>query len=186
MEQGFIAQEVVTACCQGGLARADSPALSLAPQHVLVLGIGNTLLRDDGVGVRVIERLREEVQTPGPVFVDGGTLSFSLLELVEAADALLVADAAELGEAPGTVRLYEGAAMDRFLRSPRHRSVHEVSLSDLLDMARISDGLPERRAILSIQPRTVAWGETLSATLDESLETACAHARAVLRRWGVT
>jgi len=54
---------------------------------------------------------------------------------------MLVFDAANIGGAPGTIRLFEGAAMDRFLTSTRRRSVHEVGLIDLLDMARLQDCL---------------------------------------------
>ncbi len=165
-------------------SNADCGGSQQSLRRIVVLGIGNILLRDDGVGVRVVEHLRGEPRSPAPEFIDGGTLSFSLLELIATADAMLVADAAELGEIPGTVRLFEDESMDRFLSGARHRSVHEVSLSDVLDMARLSDCLPKRRALLSIQPMTIDWGEALSPELAASFEAACTQAREVLGRWG--
>ena len=116
-------------------------------------------------------------------FIDAGTLSFSLLPYMEAAHSMLVIDAADLGGAPGTIRLFEGAAMDRFLTSTRRRSVHEVGLIDLLDMARLQDCLPHRRALLCIQPERIDWSETLSAPVAEALTEASRQATALLRRW---
>ncbi|MGA9334374.1 MAG: HyaD/HybD family hydrogenase maturation endopeptidase [Rudaea sp.] len=150
---------------------------------VVMLGIGNVLLGDDGVGIQLVERLRSDPALSAVDFVDGGTLSFSLLGLIETTDALLVADAADLNLVPGTVRLFENEAMDRFLRSSRRRSVHEVGLCDLLDMARLHDCLPERRALLCVQPGTIDWGETLSDRLAETFESAVGQARSVLGNW---
>ena len=60
----------------------------------------------------------------------------------------------------GAIAPFEGAAMDEFLRSTRRRTVHEVGLIDLLDMARLRDCLPPRRALLCIQPGRIDWSET--------------------------
>jgi hydrogenase maturation protease len=154
-----------------------------ADPPTLVLGFGNVLLSDDGTGVRLVELLRSGLGTAAAEFVDGGTLSFSLLNYVEATDSMLVIDAADLNDLPGTVRLFEGAAMDEFLQSTRRRSVHEVGLIDLLDMARLQDCLPSRRALLCIQPKHLDWGEALSAPVEEALPKAARQARDTLRRW---
>ena len=149
----------------------------------LVLGFGNVLLCDDGAGVQLLDRVRSELGEIAAHFIDAGTLSFSLLPYMEAARSLLVFDAANIGGAPGTIRLFEGAAMDRFLTSTRRRSVHEVGLIDLLDMARLQDCLPHRRALLCIQPERIDWSETLSAPVAEALTEASRQATALLRRW---
>ncbi|MDE2148937.1 MAG: HyaD/HybD family hydrogenase maturation endopeptidase [Gammaproteobacteria bacterium] len=160
---------------------ADTAADTAA--HILVLGLGNVLLTDDGVGVRLIERLQRQPPADGVSFVDGGTLSFSLLAHVETAGAMLVVDAADLGQAPGAVRVFENQAMDHFLASSRRRSVHEVGLIDLLDMARLLDCLPRRRALLCVQPAVIAWGESFSPPVAGAFDAACARADAVLRGW---
>jgi hydrogenase maturation protease len=152
----------------------------------LVLGFGNVLLSDDGAGVQLVERLRSELGPNAAEFVDGGTLSFSLLSYVEATDSMLVIDAAELNSAPGTVHLFEGAAMDEFLKGARRRTVHEVGLIDLLDMARLQNCLPSKRALLCIQPGLIDWCETLSAPVAEALPEATRQARALLHRWKFT
>jgi hydrogenase maturation protease len=152
----------------------------------LVLGIGNVLLSDDGVGVRLIERLRSELGADAASFVDGGTLSFSLLSYIESTDSMLVIDAADLDSAPGAIGLFEDIAMDRFLASVRRRTVHEVGLIDLFDMARLQGCLPRRRALLCIQPSRIEWSETLSAPVAQALPAAGREARALLRRWSIT
>lgn len=149
----------------------------------LVLGIGNTLLADDGVGVRVVERLRADPDMSERVLIDGGTVSFGLLSYLEEAQALLVIDAANLGTAPGTVRVYEREAMDRFICRAGSRSVHEVGLADVLDMARLHGCLPPRRALICIQPERIDWGEALSPAVEAGAQLARKHARQLLETW---
>src|SRR5580658_1063115 len=129
----------------GGPSQGYRPVVS---PRALVLGFGNVLLSDDGAGIRLVERLRSELGADAAEFVDGGTLSFSLLPYLEATHSMLVADAADLDREPGAIGLFEGAAMDEFLKIPRRRTVHEVGLVDLLDMARLLGCLPDRRALL--------------------------------------
>lgn len=156
------------------------------PSPALVLGFGNVLLSDDGAGVHLVERLRSELGSNAAEFVDGGTLSFSLLSYVEAADSMLVIDAADLSGPPGTIGLFEGAAMDEFLKSSRRRTVHEVGLIDLLDMARLQDCLPSQRALLCIQPGRIDWSEALSTPVAQALPEAVRQAAALLQRWKIT
>jgi hydrogenase maturation protease len=152
------------------------PTLSTA----LVLGFGNVLLGDDGAGVRVMEELRSQVEAE---CVDGGTLSFTLLGFVEAAASMLVIDAADIGRPPGTLALFQGVAMDAFLTSARRRTVHEVGLIDLLDIARLLGCLPERRALLCLQPERIDWSTSLSAPVERSLGFATTQAKALLDLW---
>jgi hydrogenase maturation protease len=151
-------------------------------QH-LVLGFGNVLLSDDGVGVRLTEQLRLESGAEAARFIDGGTMSFSLLPHLEEASAVLVIDAANLESPPGTVQLREGAAMDTFLKTKRRRSVHEVGLIDLLDMARLKGCLPGLRALLCIQPECIDWGADLSPSVRKAMPSAAREARLLLDRW---
>jgi len=167
-----------------GASAAARIRLVTAP--TLVLGFGNVLLSDDGAGVQLVERLRSELGCDAAEFVDGGTLSFSLLSYVEATDSMLVIDAADLNSTPGTIDLFEGAAMDEFLKTSRRRTVHEVGLIDLLDMARLQDCLPSQRALLCIQPGRIDWCETLSAPVAGALPEAARLARTTLQRWQFT
>ena len=149
----------------------------------LVLGLGNVLLRDDGTGVRLTMSLQMAMGSHAATFIDGGTMSFSLLPYVEATDAMLVIDAADLREPPGTIGLYEGAEMDRFLRILRPRTVHEIGLIDLMDMARLQGCLPKQRALLCLQPDRIDWGEELSSSVAAALPEAQRRAAGLLQRW---
>lgn len=151
----------------------------------IVLGIGNVLLSDDGAGVRVAEALRERVAgRPDLHLLDGGTLSFLLLEYLSGARDLIVIDAAEIGAAPGEVRVFEGESMDVFLAdTARQRSVHEVGLLDLLTMARLRDELPEKRALICIQAAEVRWGLELTPAVGAAVPAAANEAERLLDRW---
>lgn len=152
--------------------------------NVLVLGLGNTLLSDEGAGVHVIRHLQEQFpDLPGVEFLDGGTLSFTLSEPIENAAALIVVDAAELGAEAGTVRSYENRAMDDFVGGNRKRSVHEVSLLDLLAVAYLTERLPERRALVGIQPALVDWGDQPTQPVAAAIPAAGRRILDIIEGW---
>ncbi|MGD8206864.1 MAG: HyaD/HybD family hydrogenase maturation endopeptidase [Thiohalocapsa sp.] len=163
---------------------ATAPRTAERPQGAtLILGLGNILLRDEAVGVRVLEALAADAATdPDLVLLDGGTLSFTLAGPIADARRLIVVDAAVMGEPPGSIRVFEGEAMDRQLR--RHaKSVHEVSLADLLDIARLTDTLPPVRALIGIEPERVDWGSRLTPSVAAAVPDARERIRRLLRRW---
>jgi hydrogenase maturation protease len=152
--------------------------------RTLVLGIGNTLLGDEGAGVYAVRALAaDQGERPDIAFVDGGTLSFTLAAPIEEADQLIVIDAAQLKADAGTVRVFEGGEMDAFLGANRKRSVHEVGLIDLMAIARLTDALPARRALIGIQPQYVDWAEQPTAAVAAAIPHACEQALALIRRW---
>lgn len=151
--------------------------------RTLVLGIGNTLLCDEGIGIHVIDYLRQRHPAPPDVcYLDGGTLSFVLAGDIEEADNLIVIDAAQLGVPPGTVRCMANEEMDRFLGSTR-RSVHEVGLLDLLDIARLTETLPARRALIGIQPHTIDWSAQPSAAVAGAIPVAVKLVNDLIAAW---
>lgn len=139
-----------------------------AESRIVVLGIGNVLLADEGVGVRALELVRESDVEGDLILVDGGTLGIALLEFVENADGLIVIDAARLDRKPGSVDCFRNEAMDGLLRL-RLRTVHELGLKDLLDMARVSGTLPARRALIAVEPEVIDWRMTLSPAVEDAL-----------------
>jgi hydrogenase maturation protease len=150
---------------------------------ILVLGLGNTLLTDEAAGIAVIRQLeKDHGDLPNVRYMDGGTLSFTLADPIAEASGLIVVDAAALGESPGTVRVFENEAMDRQL-SGKGKSVHEVSLADLLDMARLTDTLPEKRCLVGIEPEAVDWGEQLTPPVAAAVPKAVTAIRDVIERW---
>lgn len=151
--------------------------------NTLVLGVGNTLLADEGAGVHAMRYLADHYDDlPATEFLDAGTLSFTLAADIALADNLLIFDAAQLGEAPATVRVFEGAAFDEFLRSGR-RSVHEVGFADLMDIARLQECLPGNRALVGLQPEVLGWGEQPGDKVASAIPRAAALAADLIRRW---
>lgn len=149
----------------------------------LILGIGNTLLSDEGIGVHVLQALQKKYpQIKNVEYLDGGTLSFSLASWIETASRLIVLDAAEFHQAPGTIRCLHNESMDHFLGLPR-RSVHEVSLLDLLDIARLTECLPEPRVLIGIQGSKFDWGEHPSAAVAAAIPDALKEIEQQLQKW---
>lgn len=148
----------------------------------LILGLGNTLLSDEAVGIQVIRRLEQAGGLPDVVLLDGGTLSFTLAGPIADSPRLIVVDATIMGSPPGTLRVFEDAEMDKRL-SGKGRSVHEVSLMDLLDIARLTDTLPHPRALVGIEPEKVAWGDCLSPKVSAAVPGALDAVRALIARW---
>lgn len=149
----------------------------------LILGIGNNLLCDEGAGVLVIQYLQQHfANEPGVEYLDGGTLSFTLAAALAAHARLIVVDAANLKSAPGSIQVFQGSEMDAYLTGSR-TSVHEVSLGDLLDIARLSEQLPERRALIGIQPGRIDWDESPTAAVAAAIEPAALAAIELHRSW---
>lgn len=127
--------------------------------RVTILGVGNTLLADEGIGVHVVRRLQSVAALPdGVELIDGGTLSFNLVPVIEAANRLIVIDAANLGGPPGFFDCFVGHELDRLLGQSKH-TAHEIGLRELFDMARLDGRLPSHRALIGVQPQRIDWGE---------------------------
>ncbi|RDH86411.1 MAG: peptidase M52 [endosymbiont of Escarpia spicata] len=152
-------------------------------ESVLILGIGNTLLTDEGIGVHVVKRMQAlHGELKGVEFMDGGTLSFTLAEPISRADGLIVVDAARMESPPGTVRVFRNEEMDSYLSGNR-QSVHEVGLTDLLDISRLTEQLPVQRVLVGIEPESLEWGESPSKTVFPAINRAIDEILSILREW---
>lgn len=150
----------------------------------LILGIGNVLLQDEGAGVHAIRLLAGlSAQRDDIELMDGGTLSFSLAGSIEDADHLIVIDAAQYDGEPGSTKMFVGEQMDAFIGSNRKCSVHEVSLIDLMAIALLAGQLPQRRALIGIQPQTIAWGDAPTAPVAGAIRLACDQAMQLVAEW---
>lgn len=151
---------------------------------ILVLGLGNVLLKDEAVGVRVVESLENHPQTKslGLKLMDGGTMGLTLMVDMEDADALIIIDAALVEGPPGTVKVFEGDDMDYFLRH-RGRSPHDIGLDDIMDGLRLREAVPEHRALVGIQPADLTVGEDLTPAVQTAVSQAADSVIQVVRRW---
>ena len=150
---------------------------------LLVIGIGNVLLRDDGAGVRAAE-LAGRVQTgrpaafpPGTQVVDGGTLGLELLPMVEDARAVVLIDAVDLRGQPGDVAVLRGDALQGTLY--QHVSPHQVGVGDLLAAGRLTGRLPDQIALIGIQPGDISVGLDLTDAVQAAVGRAAALAESV-------
>jgi hydrogenase maturation protease len=151
--------------------------------ETLIIGIGNSLLSDEGAGIHALNYLQSEYpDIPNLTFLDGGTLGFTLVTWIESCANLIVFDAAELHQPAGSVKTFVGSAMDEYLGSSK-RSAHEVGLLDLIHIARITNHLPENRALIGIQPQTVDWGMEPTASVRSALSQAANLAVALITHW---
>jgi hydrogenase maturation protease len=132
-------------------------ALGRAP--VLVLGIGNILLRDEGIGIRVIEAMRG-LELPGVEFVDGATGGLDLIDVISGRRKLIVVDAARADVAPGTV--FRMRPED--LAPPGEASIpqHEMGLLEVLKATAQLGALPGETIIFGVQPKELSWGLELT------------------------
>ncbi|MEN8173223.1 MAG: HyaD/HybD family hydrogenase maturation endopeptidase [Chloroflexota bacterium] len=151
--------------------------------NTLILGIGNTLLTDEGAGIHALNLLQSAYPNiPNLTFLDGGTLSFTLATWIEDCTNLIVFDAAELQQPAGSVQTFIGDAMDDFLGNTK-RSAHEVGLLDLIDIARLTGHFPENRALIGIQPETMDWGMQPSKPVQDALDKAVSEAVKTIKHW---
>lgn len=154
----------------------------------VILGVGNTLLKDEGIGIHLLDYIQKAYPQWEQQFdiqlIDGGTLSFDLLTLICSARKLIVLDAINLNQSPGKVYCLQDQAMDQFLSQPG-KSVHEVSLQDLFDMSRLTEQLPQQRALIGIQPDTIDWGSELTCDVSQVIPEAAGKIEQLLAQWDV-
>lgn len=150
----------------------------------LVLGIGNLIMTDDGVGVRVVQHLRERYRFPENVTVlDGGTLGLDLLPYLEGVKRLLVVDAVATGGPPGTLVRLTGEEIAVAFRTKL--SPHQTGLQDLLLVAELQGFAPEEMILLGVQPGEIGMGIGLTPPVAAQVEDLVAGVLEELGGWGV-
>lgn len=135
---------------------------------LLILGLGNVLCTDDGVGAVAVHRLLCAWRPPAGVEVlDGGTLGLSLLPLLEEADAAILVDAIRAEGPPGTLVRIEGDEVAPAVAA--RLSVHQVGVADLLDSARLLGRCPPRLVLLGLVPADLGLGLGLTPAVTAQL-----------------
>jgi hydrogenase maturation protease len=153
-------------------------------QKTRVLGVGNILLQDEGIGVQALECLRACYHLPrGVQALDGGVLGLDLLPYIEGVDNLLILDAIETGQAPGTLLRLEGDAIHA--RLALKMSIHQVGLQEVLATLALQGKLPARVVLWGVQPASLDWGVELSPAVAMRLNDLVDAAAAELCEWGL-
>ncbi len=136
---------------------------SASPPKVLILGVGNLLLKDDGFGVHFINSLRAIDFPPNISVLEAGTVSHQLIPLLHEIGHLIVVDVVEAGDIPGS--LFRFSPDDMKFPAEQKVSLHQISLIDVLNMAELTGRKP-KTTIIGVQPKDVtSWSVEMSDEL---------------------
>lgn len=138
------------------------------PGSLLILGLGNVLCGDDGLGVAAVELLRQQYEAPEDVrLVDGGTLGLALLVQFRATDDVVLVDAIQTGDPAGSFVRLEGDDVGPAVRN--RLSCHQVGVAELLDALRWLDAYPKRVVLLGLVPETLDVRVERSDTVERQM-----------------
>lgn len=151
---------------------------------IAIFGIGNILLSDDGVGIHLINRLKNEYTFPDGVdIIDGGTKGLDLLPLLENRDRVLFIDAANFRKEPGTIGSVTGDSIPAFLSSKL--SVHQIGLPDMLFAAKLMEITPPDICLIGIQPESMETTTEMTDLLISRMDALMDSVLQKLKEWGV-
>ena len=153
------------------------------PQKVTLIGLGNLLMRDEGVGVQAVRAVEERYEIPPDVeIVDGGTSGLDLLPYIEGRDRVLFVDAVNFGQEPGYIGVLENQEIPALFA--RKDSLHHLGLMDVLATAQLLDVTPRHLCLIGIQPLNLEIGLELSELLQTRMELLVAQIITKLGDWG--
>lgn len=136
--------------------------------QTLILGVGNVLLGDEGIGIRIIEELENSYAFGTDIeLLDGGTAGIELLRYIEGKDLLIIIDAMRAGHPPGTVFRVEGEDVPKKFMSKV--SPHQIGLSDLLAAGILSNNIPQNIVLFGVEPESLATGIYITDTVKLSI-----------------
>ena len=149
----------------------------------VVIGLGNPLMGDDGLGLAALARLRDEWTVPPELeLVDGGTWGMNLLPTIEDAGRVLLIDAIDVGARPGTEIVLARDRLPRYFATKI--SPHQVDLRDVLALAELRGTLPRDTTAVGLQPARVELSTELSDVLRDRLDQLVATVVRLLAEWG--
>jgi hydrogenase maturation protease len=152
---------------------------------ILILGIGNVLLTDEGIGVRALKELERKFTFPANVeLLDGGTAGIELLRHIRNRDYLIIIDAMKCDQEPGTVVRVEGDDVPAAFRT--RISPHQLGLSDLLAAAMLTDELPKNLVLFGVEPESIDIGLDLTETVEANVDKLVGAVADELRSIGCT
>lgn len=153
------------------------------PRPTLVIGCGNLLGADDGVGLAALERLREQFSFPPEVRLeDGGTWGLNLLPLIEESGRLLLVDAINDGAAPGTLLVLERDRLPKYFS--QKVSPHQIDLREVLALAEFRGTLPAETVAIGVQPERIEMSTELSPSVAGRVPDLVNAVVARLELWG--
>jgi hydrogenase maturation protease len=156
----------------------------MCTKSIAVIGLGNVLPGDEGIGVHALNELKGRFDFPENVeLIDGGTMGLDLLPFIEGKGRILFIDAVDVKAEPGTVIELEGEAIPACLSTKL--SVHQVSLPDLLTAGSLLGTLPEYICLIGMQPYRMEMVYGLSPIIKDRVEELMLRIIRRLNDWGV-
>jgi hydrogenase maturation protease len=150
----------------------------------VVIGLGNVVMSDDGLGVHAVRRLGERYELGDDIeLVEGGTAGLLLLPYLADARRVIIVDAIEIGAAPGTPVRFEGEEWSSAFAVTM--TPHDVGLADLLSTAQLTGMWPDRLTLHGAQPDSTAIGTELSAPVAAAIDSLVDQVVGELTDWGV-
>ncbi|MCS7163790.1 MAG: HyaD/HybD family hydrogenase maturation endopeptidase [Thermodesulfovibrio sp.] len=149
-----------------------------------VIGVGNILMQDEGVGPKVVEILKSSYKfEPEIEIIDGGTLGLDLLPYIEKYKKVIIVDVVDFGKEPGFIKVLKGEEIPPYLKTKL--SVHHVGIQDLLEVARLLGIMPKELVLVGIQPQSIDLGLDLTPILVDKLKELINEILLILKKWGV-
>ena len=152
---------------------------------VLILGLGNAEHSDDGIGIHVINCLKEHCKISNAEFIHVGMLNGDITHTIENTDCLIVVDMTEMDVPPGSIRVFEGIEMDAFITSHDEGPQHETGLKNALNTALRDGRLPSHRALVGVQPKAFDNGYGLTEDVIKAIPYACCKVFEIAENWKV-
>ena len=151
---------------------------------ITLIGLGNILLKDEGVGVHVANAIRERYSfSPEVEIIDGGTLGLDLLHYFEGRDKVLLVDAVDFRKEPGYIGIMDDDAIPSTLFAKL--SVHHIGLSDVLFAAKLLDYTPSKIRLIGIQPQSLDVGLDVTDCIASKIEELMRLVIETLKEWKV-
>jgi hydrogenase maturation protease len=149
-----------------------------------LIGIGNLLLKDEGVGIHAVRALESDYLCPPQLeIVDGGTAGLDLLPYLEGRDRVLLVDAVDFGQAAGHIGVLKDEEVPALFNAKA--SLHHLGLADVLAAARLLDTFPRELRLIGIQPLDLDPGLELSPALQRKMPALLARILEQLQSWGI-
>ena len=156
----------------------------LVSSDTVVIGVGNTILSDEGVGVHAARMLQSDLRVPpGVTILDGGTIGLELIPYAASASRVLLLDAMNSGKAPGTFARMTGKEL---LGTACGRSVHQLGVADLIAALFLVSSAPQEIVVLGVQPAVTDWGTSLSPEVEAALPSFVEAALEQLNLWAAS
>jgi len=141
--------------------------LSELSKKIVILGVGNILLGDEGVGVHVAKEIEKRELPENVEVIDGGTASMDILSSMKDVDKLIIIDALRCGETPGTV--YRLHPEDLLASLDSYVSLHQINVLEGLILARKTGNAPKETVIIGIEPEKIDWGLGVTPEIDKKI-----------------